>query len=582
MRYARTSGVALLVVASLAAAGEEYTLTDITDWTPAQLAALPHFDRYVPFSPAGATADFTAVSANGLGLVAGFRTDTNGDDGAVVFDGDQTDIGAWGTWNWSYWVFDGHDSHYYWGSVERSPARVANVLGQVVGYANLGGGSTEFETRNDWDDHIYLYDLTTGEKADLTPTAYRCDARDLNDRGEVVGYWSDASSYHPFRRSANGTYTDFVYDEPFSHTIAPAVINNRGHVAGMVTVWTTPRDYIPFISASGSGTTALPYPDQLSNYNGSIRDLNDHDVIIGDYHKADTPLETTALRWTNRGQGWLAEKLIELLVDNRDFILDRAVAVNDAGYIICTGHADGGPDDTWNTHTFLLTPLEFSPPAVTTLPAGNVTSTRATLRAKINAGNLTATAKFQHGTSLSYGAAASLAPLSGTLPVLAEWTLTGLTARTTYHYRPTATNSAGTTDGADESFTTAWDWPSWAAAHLESTDPRFDSNTNGIPDAIDYATGNGAPAVGFVEGGQFRYAFRRLRTADGITIKVQVSEDLVTWADASSYSISASTPDTTLTTEVSRIADGVETECVTVAVNNSMRRGFMRLKTVLW
>jgi len=583
MRPVITALVLLLGVASFAAAEEEYTLTNITGWTPAQLATLPHFDRFVPAAPAGATPDFNPVCANGLGMVAGNRSDSNGDDGAVVVGGGQTDIGAWGRWNWSYWLWDGHDNHYYWGSVERSPVRAANVLGQVLGYANLGGGSSEFATRNDWDDHIYLYDAALDEKTDLTPGAHRCDARDLNDRGDVAGYWSDESTYHPFRRSASGTFTDFVYDEPSSHTIAPAVINNGGHVAGLVTVWTTPRDYIPFISTSGSGTTPLPYPDQLNNYNASIRDINDHDVIVGYYYKADTPLETLALRWKNQNGSWVVEELIELLVDNHDFILDRAVAVNDAGYIICTGHADDGPDDTWNTHTFLLTPLEFPPPAATTLSAGNATSTGVTIRAKINAGNLSTTGMFEYGTSTGYGTHASIAPVSGTHPMLARLPLTGLTAHTRYHYRITATNSAGTTYGMDESFTTAWDWTSWAASNLGgATDPHSDSNGNGSPDGIDYATANDPTLACVVANGQLQVRFKRLTAADGITLLVQVTDDLLnTWPAGSSYSLAASIPDTAVSTEVSRIAASPESEWITVAIDASVRTRFVRLKAVM-
>ena len=576
---ARQTVVILLAVSTYVVAGEEYTLTDITGWTPAQLAALPHFDRYVPVVPAGATSDFTAVCANGLGLVAGNRSGSNGDDGALVTGGIQSNIGAWGTWYWSYWIWDGQDNHYYSGAVERSPARATNVFGQVLGYANLGGGSSDFATRNDWNDHIYLYDSATGEKQDLTPTAHRCDGRDLNDRGEVTGYWSDTTANHPFRRSADGTYTDFVFNEPYSHSITPEVINNHGHVTGLVTVWTTPRDYIPFFSEAGSATSALPYPDQANSYNAGIADINDHDVIVGYYHKADTPLETTALRWTKQGGGWIAEELIELVVDNMDFILDRAIAVNDAGHIICSGHADGGPDNSFNTHRFLLTPLSFPAPAVTTLAPTDIAATSATIRAKVNAGNLTTNGMFQHGVTTGYGTDTPIPPASGTLPILLQQSITGLSPHTTYHYRASASNGTGATDGADVSFTTAWDWTSWAAAHLDSADPTADGNGNGVPDVIDYATDNGPPLSAAVEDGKMKVTFRRLRTAEGITLILQVSDDLRSWTDGSSYSLFSSAGDTAVTTEIARTADGPETEWVTVAIDSPTAR-FARLKAL--
>jgi hypothetical protein len=577
---ARQTLIILLTVSTIAVAGEEYTLTNITDWTTAQLAALPHFDRYVPVVPAGATVDFTAVCANGLGLVAGNRSGSNGDDGAVVTGGSQTNIGAWGTWYWSYWMWDGQDNHYYSGTVERSPARAANVFGQVLGYANLGGGSSDLATRNDWNDHIYLYDSATGEKQDLTPTAHRCDGRDINDRGEVTGYWSDTTANHPFRRSADGTFTDFVFNEPYSQSIAPAVINNHGHVAGLVTVWSTPRDYIPFLSEAGSATSALPYPDQANAYNAGIADINDHDVIVGYYHKADTPLETTALRWTKQNGNWVAAELTELLVDNMGFILDRAIAVNDAGHIICSGHADGGPDNSYNTHRFLLTPLSFPAPAVATLTPTQVASGSATLRAKVNAANLATTGMFQHGLTAGYGTDTPIPPTNGTLPTLVQQSITGLSPHTTYHYRASGSNSTGATYGADESFTTAWDWSSWAAAHLGTTDTTSDSNGNGVSDLIDYATDNGPPLSATLEAGKMKVTFHRLRTADGITLIVQVSDDLISWTDGSSYSLFSSTGDTAVTTEVSRAADGSETEWVTVAIDSPTAR-FVRLKVLM-
>ena len=263
----------------------EYELTNITGWTPAKLATLPHFDRYVPVKPAGASVDFVGVSANGLGLAVGNRDSV---DGAFVEAATQTDIPAWGTFYWSRWVWDGHDYHYYSGNVTQSPARAVNVLGQIAGYATLSGSG---ESSLDYDTHGYLRDAGTGERVDITPMAHRADPRDLNDRGELTGIWSDTSVSHPFRRLVDGTFIDFVYDEPFSHAISPAVINNHGHVAGLVTVWTTPRDYIPFFSESGSATVGLPYPDQDKAYKASIADINDHDVIVGHFHKATTPLE---------------------------------------------------------------------------------------------------------------------------------------------------------------------------------------------------------------------------------------------------------------------------------------------------
>ena len=577
------SSLALLFgVVSHVVADEEYTLTNITGWTSSQLSSLPHFDRYAPIQPAGATTDFTSVCSNGLGLLAGNRSDANGDHGAFVVAGNQTDISAWGKWYWSYWFWDGQDNHYVSGSVERSPVSAVNVLGQVLGYANFGGVSSAFATRNDWDDHIYLFDSETGAKLDLTPTAHRSASADLNDRGEVIGYWSDDNSYHPFRRSSDGAFTDFIYDSHLSHTISPAVINNRGHVAGLITLWTISRDYIPFFSEAGNATEELPYPDNKNAYKASVADINDHDVIVGYYHKTDAPLETTALRWTKRSGEWVAEELEELLTDNLDFILDRAIAVNDAGYIICSGHADGGPDNSWNTHQFLLTPLNFPAPAVTTLEPKNITSNGATLRMKVNAANLPTIGKFDYGTSTDYGANSAIAEISGAYPNVVERELNDLSPHTTYYYRSAATNSAGSTDTVTESFTTAWNWASWADNQLGgSIDPNSDNNNNGSPDGIDYATGNKPSLFGVVVNGQLQVTFHRLTAAEGVTLVVQVSSDLLTWVDGASYSYSSSTPNTAISSEISRSSDGLEAEWITVGLDTSRSLRFVRLKAVM-
>ncbi len=149
-----------------------------------------------------------------------------------------------------------------------------------------------------------------------------------------------------------------------------------------------------------------------------------------------------------------------MLADTLDFILDRAIAVNDAGHILCTGLVDG--TDTPNTHRLLLTPDAFPAPAVTTLGAAAVTSTGVTFRAKLNACNLPTAATFVHGATTSYGTTNALPPLSGTIPVLAEQAIGGLSPHTTYHCCAIANNASGSTEGTNATLTTAWDWPSWA------------------------------------------------------------------------------------------------------------------------
>jgi ligand-binding sensor domain-containing protein len=91
-----------------------------------------------------------------------------------------------------------------------------------------------------------------------------------------------------------------------------------------------------------------------------------------------------------------------------------------------------------------------------TNPATSVTSTSATLNGTVNPNGLSSTVRFDYGTTTSYGTSvtASQGPVTGSSNVSVTANLSGLTPNTLYHYRVEATNSAGTTYGADSTFTT--------------------------------------------------------------------------------------------------------------------------------
>jgi hypothetical protein len=97
-----------------------------------------------------------------------------------------------------------------------------------------------------------------------------------------------------------------------------------------------------------------------------------------------------------------------------------------------------------------------APPAVVTGSATGVSQTGATIAGTVNPNGLATIYQFQYGTTTSYGSTTTSASAgSGSSAVNESATLTGLTARTTYHYRLIATSTAGTTTGADQTFTTA-------------------------------------------------------------------------------------------------------------------------------
>lgn len=97
-----------------------------------------------------------------------------------------------------------------------------------------------------------------------------------------------------------------------------------------------------------------------------------------------------------------------------------------------------------------------SAPVVTTTAATGVTTSAATLNGSVNPNGADASYKFDYGTTTSYGSSTTAGDAgAGTTAVNESANLASLTASTTYHYRLEATNSGGTTLGADQQFTTS-------------------------------------------------------------------------------------------------------------------------------
>jgi hypothetical protein len=94
-------------------------------------------------------------------------------------------------------------------------------------------------------------------------------------------------------------------------------------------------------------------------------------------------------------------------------------------------------------------------PTATTGSPSNVAQSSATVSGTVNPNGLDTSYSFQYGTTTAYGSTSpSTDAGDGANPVTATANLTGLASSTTYHYRLVATNSAGTTDGSDQTFTT--------------------------------------------------------------------------------------------------------------------------------
>ena len=95
-------------------------------------------------------------------------------------------------------------------------------------------------------------------------------------------------------------------------------------------------------------------------------------------------------------------------------------------------------------------------PTATTGAAGSITISGATLNGTVNANNASTTVSFDYGTDTSYGTnvAATPSPVTGNTVTSVSVAITGLNPGVTYHFRVDATNSGGTTNGSDATFTT--------------------------------------------------------------------------------------------------------------------------------
>jgi len=126
------------------------------------------------------------------------------------------------------------------------------------------------------------------------------------------------------------------------------------------------------------------------------------------------------------------------------------------GYDLATGLGSVNANNLVNNWHLVATTQQK--PTATTGAASSITATTATVAASVNPNGADTHTVFAYGTSSTLAGATKTASLdvgSGTSAVGVSVPLSGLTAGTTYYYEIQATNSAGTTNGSINSFTTS-------------------------------------------------------------------------------------------------------------------------------
>jgi YVTN family beta-propeller protein len=118
--------------------------------------------------------------------------------------------------------------------------------------------------------------------------------------------------------------------------------------------------------------------------------------------------------------------------------------------IVATNSAGTTYGDDWTFTTLSAS----GPPVVITNPATNVARSSATLNGVLDPHGLTTSVHFQYGTTTSYGSTTPSQMKIGNNYQSSNANISSLSASTTYHFRIVAMNNAGTTYGADRTFTT--------------------------------------------------------------------------------------------------------------------------------
>lgn len=210
--------------------------------------------------------------------------------------------------------------------------------------------------------------------------------------------------------------------------------------AGLVDAYAAVDDIAGEVPTAATGD-ATEITTETATLAGSVNPQGRSTAVHFEYRTAGGPTTSTPAQSIGAGEADVGvSTAIEGLEPNRTYTY-KVVAANPRG-------VTDGPERTFTSASLPAAQAE-------TGEASAISPTGATVAGSVNPAGTAASARFEYGTSTTYGSETEAQDIgSGTEVVNVAAALDGLQPDSTYHYRLVATNGAGTTQGEDRTFTT--------------------------------------------------------------------------------------------------------------------------------